>query len=369
LDENRQEGRSLLTEGASLSFENVQEGTSLLPKRSIVMNMKKWAADTIAADRKKALPILSFPGIQLLGKSVKEVIDDSDLYADGLCKVADRLDMAACVTFMDLSLEAECFGSRIRTYDSEVPTVLGSLIEDEDEAEELEVPSVGSGRTNITIDAVRKTVSRVTDRPVFAGVIGPFSLAGRLMGVSEAMINCLEEPDMVHITLKKATEFLTAYCRAFKEAGANGIVLAEPLAGVLSPALAEEFSAPYCKEIVDAVQSEDFLVMYHNCGESVPKMAESIASIGAMAYHFGNAVSLKEMLEKMPADVLVLGNVDPAGELRNGTPGSVKAATLKVLEECHTYPNFIISTGCDVPPAAGWNNIDAFFEAVAEFYK
>jgi len=333
------------------------------------MNMKKWAADMIAADRKKALPILSFPGIQLLGKNVKEVIDDSSLYAEGLCKVADRLDMAACVTFMDLSLEAECFGAKIRTSDSEVPTVIGSLIEEEDDADALAVPAVGSGRTPITLDAVRKTAARVTDRPVFAGVIGPFSLAGRLMGVSEAMINCLEEPDMVHTTLKKVTSFLMEYCKAFREAGADGIVLAEPLAGVLSPALADEFSTPYCKEIVDACQSEDFLFMYHNCGESVTKMADSIASIGAFAYHFGNAVSMKEMLSKMPGDVLVLGNVDPAGELRNGTPESVKAATLKVLEECHTCPNFIISTGCDVPPAADWKNIDAFFEAVAEFYR
>lgn len=30
------------------------------------MNMKEWVANTIKADRKKATPILSFPGIQLL---------------------------------------------------------------------------------------------------------------------------------------------------------------------------------------------------------------------------------------------------------------------------------------------------------------
>jgi len=333
------------------------------------MNMKQWVAETIRTEKKTALPILSFPGIQLLGKTVKEVISDSDLYADGLCSVAARLDTAAAVSFMDLSLEAECFGAKIRTSDSEVPTVLGSLIADEDEAEELEVPVPGSGRTQITLDAVRKTCERITDRPVFAGVIGPFSLAGRLMGVSEALCNCLDEPDMVHVTLEKATEFLIDYCLAFKKTGANGIVLAEPLAGILSPALADEFSTPYCREIVEAVQSDDFLVMYHNCGDSVTKMADSIASIGAMAYHFGNAVSMKEMLEKMPGDVLVLGNVDPAGELKSGTPESVRSATLGVLEECGSYPNFVISTGCDVPPAASWNNIDAFFAAVNEFYR
>lgn len=98
------------------------------------------------------------------------------------------------------------------------------------------------------------------------------------------------------------------------------------------------------------------------------KMADSLASVGALAYHFGNAVSIKEMLEIMPEDVLVLGNVDPTGELRNGTPDSVRNTTLGILKECNSHKNFVISTGCDVPPAASWNNIDAFFSTVEEFY-
>lgn len=331
-------------------------------------NMKQWVSEMIRAEKKTALPILSFPGVPLLGKTVKEVIEDSTLYAEGLCEVSRRLNTAAAVSFMDLSLEAECFGAKIRLSDSDVPTVLGSLIEEEEDAEELTVPAVGSGRTQITLDAVKSACERITDRPVLAGVIGPFSLAGRLMGVSEALCNCLEEPDMVRVTLEKATAFLIEYCRAFKAAGANGVVLAEPLAGILSPALADEFSTPWCRQIVSALQDDSFLMMYHNCGDSVTKMADSIASVGAMAYHFGNAVSMKEMLEKMPGDVLVLGNLDPAGELKSGTPASVREATLRLLRECSIYPNFVISTGCDVPPAAAWDNIDAFFSAVDEFY-
>lgn len=75
------------------------------------------------------------------------------------------------------------------------------------------------------------------------------------------------------------------------------------------------------------------------------------------------------MLEKIPADVVVMGNVDPAGQIRNGTPSSVKQATKDIMTACHTYSNFVISTGCDVPPASPWDNIGAFFEAVEEFYK
>ena len=64
-----------------------------------------------------------------------------------------------------------------------------------------------------------------------------------------------------------------------------------------------------------------------------------------------------------------MGNVDPAGEFCNGTVESIREATLKVMNECCKYPNYIISSGCDIPPKAKWENIDEFFKTVAEFYS
>ena len=282
--------------------------------------------------------------------------------------VAKRTDAAASVSLMDLSVEAECFGSEIRFSDEEVPTVVGSIVTTEEEARALEVPAVGAGRTGLCVEAIRKATQRITDRPVFAGVIGPFSLAARLMDVTEAMVLCYDKPDMVRILLEKSTRFITEYCRAFKEAGANGVVIAEPVAGLLSPALEEEFSAPYIKQIVDAVQDDSFLVIYHNCGGAVIRQIDSILSTGAAAYHFGNAIDMAEMMPHIPADTVAMGNVDPAGEFRGGTPESIRAATHKVMESCREYPNFVISSGCDIPPLSRWENIDAFFAAVAEFY-
>ena len=331
-------------------------------------NMKQWLGQMIAAPKKKALPVLSFPSVSLLGCTVKELISDSERQAQGMCLIAERTDAAASVSLMDLSVEAECFGAKISISDDEVPTVVGRLINDMDEAEALTVPHVGAGRTDIYIDAIKKATARITDRPVLAGIIGPFSLAARLLDVSEIMMDCYDDPDMVHLVLEKATEFLLEYTKAYKAAGANGVVMAEPVSGLLSPALEAEFSAPYVKRIVDAVQDDDFILVYHNCGDNTPHMVDSFLSFGAAAYHFGNAVDMKEMLEKFPADIPVMGNVDPAGVLRMGTPERVKDATLSVMEKCCEHSNFVISSGCDIPPMTPWKNLDAFFEAVKEYY-
>ena len=121
---------------------------------------------------------------------------------------------------------------------------------------------------------------------------------------------------------------------------------------------------PYVKRIIDALQTEDFAVIYHNCGNSVPAMLDQIYALGAAAYHFGNAIDMAEIMARTPADILAMGNIDPAGEFAGGTVESITAATRQLLEKCGHYANFIPSSGCDIPAHAKWENIHAFFAAL-----
>ena len=331
--------------------------------------MKAWIQAQIENPVKKALPIISYPSIQKMGITVKELIQSSDLQAKAMKMVADLTDSAASVSLMDLSVEAEAFGAEIKVTDDEVPNVIGCIVKSEEDADALAIPKIGAGRTSIYIEAMEKAVNMITDRPVFAGVIGPFSLAGRLMDVTEVMYLCFDEPEMVHTVLEKVTEFLIQYIKEYKKVGANGVVIAEPLAGLLGPDQAEEFSAGYMRKIVEAVQDDEFSIVYHNCGNTVVKTADSIFSNGCMAYHFGNSIQLKDMLEKAPEDRLVMGNVDPAGQFLNGTVDSIYSTTTELMKECCEYKNFVISSGCDVPPLSSWDNIESFFKAVSDFYQ
>jgi uroporphyrinogen decarboxylase len=306
--------------------------------------------------------------VSLLGVTVRELISNSALLAKGMKAVAQRCDSLASVSMMDLSVEAEAFGSVIQTSDDEVPTVINQIVASPADAEALRVPRVGDGRTGLYVGSVREACGLIADRPVFAGMIGPFSLTGRLMGLSDAMIFCYEEPDMVRLCLEKVTEFQIQYGLAFKAAGAKGIVMAEPASGLLSPDLHDEFVAPHVTKIIAGLQDENFSVMYHNCGNVVPLLG-TIATFGARGYHFGNAINIKTVLESFPANLPVFGNIDPSSQFRNGTPQSIYDATTKLMAQCvPAHPNFCISSGCDIPPMAPWANIDAFFKAVRDFY-
>lgn len=331
-------------------------------------DMKKWVHDCIDAPVKKAMPILSFPGIQLTGYTVEEMVRDGHLQAVCMEAIAKRFDMGAAFSLMDLSVEAEAFGSPIHYSSNEVPTVTAALIHDEEEAQALQVPEVGAGRTGECVKGIREVCGMIKDRPVLAGIIGPYSLAGRLLDMTEIMILCYEEPELVETVLEKTTEFLIKYAQAFKEAGANGIAIAEPAAGLLSPALIEEFSTPYVKRICDAVADDTFMILYHNCGNTVP-LLDNIKEIGAGGYSFGNAIDLEDALKVMPGESIVIGNIDPAGIIRNGTPEQIREKTLSLMERCGKYPNFVVASGCDIPPNTPLENIEAFFGAVNEFYS
>ena len=44
-------------------------------------NMKQWLADYISAPVKKAMPVLSFPGVQIIGHTVDELVKSGELQA------------------------------------------------------------------------------------------------------------------------------------------------------------------------------------------------------------------------------------------------------------------------------------------------
>jgi len=265
-------------------------------------------------------------------------------------------------------VEAEAFGASVLYRPNETPTVTGKLVGSYADAERLAVPEVGAARTGIVVDGMEKSMRLINDRPVFANCIGPFSLAGRLMDVGEIMLQCYAEPETVELVLRKATDFIKKYIQAFKSVGINGVLMAEPLAGILSPELVLKFSSPYVKEIVDELQDRSFIFIYHNCGTFVNRLIPEILSTGCKAFHFGDAVNLRHTLELAPKDVLVMGNLSPTTVFNNKFTTEARLATQKLLLDCGDFENFVISSGCDIPARTELECIDAFFDVVQQHY-
>lgn len=330
--------------------------------------MQTWIKQILGSKQRVAAPILTHPGIEKIGKKVCDAVTDGQIHYEAIKAVSDAYPSAACTVIMDLTVEAEAFGAKINMPEDEVPSVTGRLVCNAAEVEALNVPDLSAGRVPEYLKANRLAVENIKDKWIFAGCIGPYSLAGRLYDMSEIMVAIYMEPDTIHQLLKKCTQFLIAYCQELKKTGTQGVIMAEPAAGLLSNEDCAEYSTRYVRQIVEAVQDEQFSVILHNCGNT-GQCTETMIESGAAALHFGNAIDMTETLEKCPSDLIVMGNIDPVNLFKTATPERVKEATLELLNKAGKYKNFVLSSGCDIPPHTPEANIQAFYEALEEYNR
>ena len=298
-------------------------------------------ADVIQQRKVTAIPVMTHPGIELNGNSVRDAVSNGKVHAEAVVRLAQQYPSVAACTIMDLTTEAESIY-------------------------QLQVPSLSAGRIPAYLKANLLAAKAITDRPLFAGCIGPFSLAGRLYDMSEIMVLIYEHPDAAHTLLNKCTEFIEKYCLALKATGANGVVMAEPAAGLMSNNDCLTFSSQYVSRIVKRVQDDSFIVVLHNCGNT-GQCTKAMVETGAVAYHFGNKCHMEEVIRDVPSTALAMGNIDPVSVFKDGTPEMMRTTVIDLLEKMKPYPNFVLSSGCDTPPHTPFENIDAFFKALNDY--
>lgn len=330
------------------------------------MSSHKFSQMVRSSLQRHALPIAMYPGMSLVNASVKNVINSAQVQFEIQAALHARYQTPFVLSAMDLSAEAEAFGCQVHFSDNEVPSIIGRRITRIEEAQQLPVPKPGDGRTSVYLETVQK-LKALPDKPlVLGGCIGPFSLAARLVGVSEALELTATEPDLMRLVTEKSSIFLAEYVRAFKNAGADGIIMAEPAAGLLSPRSLATFSSNYVRQLTSSLEDADFSVILHNCAAKVLHLPAVLES-GLRHFHFGAPMDIATALSKAPSDVFLCGNLDPAGVFCQSNKEEVRNKTASLLSATAAYRNFIISSGCDLPPNSSLASLDAFYEAVEQF--
>lgn len=317
----------------------------------------------LASPRRLALPIATYPGLSLTGATVRQAVNDPQVQFDAVAALHARYQAPVVLSAMDLSAEAEAFGCTLHAPENEIPCVTGRLVTSLEQAAKLPVPQPGDRRTAVYLETVRR-LKKLPSRPlVLGGCIGPFSLAARLVGVSEALELTLSEPELIEAVLEKSTAFLAGYARAFKEAGADGLIMAEPAAGLLSPRMMQTHSSRHIQRIAAAVCDGEFALVLHNCAAKLLHLP-ALLETGLSSFHFGAPMDLPAALAKVSPEVVLCGNLDPAGVFCRLLPTEVGARASDLLSRTAAHRNYVLSSGCDVPVAAPLANLDAFYGAV-----
>ncbi len=335
----------------------------MIEQESVAQGLNAFNRFVLNAPRRLAMPIAVYPGLALTGASVSDIVTDPQAQLDAQAALQARYHTPFVLSAMDLSAEAQAFGCEVMMSDSEVPTVTGRLVTSLEQARRLAVPKPGDGRTGIYLEAVRRLRTLPGKPSVLGGCIGPFSLAARLTGVSEAMELTMTEPELMHALVEKSAAFLAAYVGSFKQAGAAGIVMAEPAAGLLSPRGLAAYSSAYVRQIAQAVCDDSFALILHNCGARLLHLP-AILETGLSAFHFGAPMDIVAALQKVPATTVLCGNLDPSAVFCQMPPAEAHTRTAALLCATAAHRNFVLSSGCDIPPNAQLANLDAFYEGL-----
>jgi len=314
----------------------------------------------LGSAKRLGLLIAVSPGLRLFGGSLRDLVTKPEVQFAAALALQRRYATAYLLSAMDLSAEAEAFGCAITISETEVPTVTRRLVTSLSEAQNLAVPEAGAARTGVYLETVQRLREASPDSLVLAGCIGPFSLAARLAGVSEALELTLTEPGFMHCLVEKSAQFLSAYAGAFRDAGADGLIMAEPAAGLLSPKALSEFSSRYIRQIAGAIHDPHFGIILHNCAAKLVHLP-AILEAGLTTFHFGAPMDLPAALAKVTPEIVLCGNLDPTAVFCQATPAEVTERTRTLLDKTAGFRNFVISSGCDVPPSAKLENLDAFY--------
>jgi len=326
--------------------------------------MKKDIVDDIKYDiKKKSLVFGTNIGAEILKIPAIRIYTEINAQVDAILAFYERFNADFLITAMDLSVEAECFGSEIVFSQNEAPQVGNRLVASSSEIERLNVPSMGGYRSKNFIKTSEKLLSMNISKPVFGGIIGPFSLAGRLFGAKEMFRLTIENEFSALSLIEKCSQFLINFAKAYKEVGCHGVVISEPSAGLLSPKALSKFSSVFIRQLIRSLDSPSFRMIYHNCSARAVHL-DSIFETEVSILHFGEPMDIPTALHRNNEDRIISGNLDPVNVFLADEKEIVFEKTIDLFNATKNNSSFLIGPGCELPAETPLENVAMFYSIV-----
>ena len=321
----------------------------------MVTEMKSLLADTTPA----VMPLMGVNGVKLTGTTLKKNLTDAATQLETIRALKKKFKPDGIFMLMDLTIEAEAIGLSISFEENESPSVAGHDLHSVDDMKKIKDAWTGNGgRMDLGVEVIKGMASD-GDCLTGAYVIGPFTLAGEMMGVNELTMNTILDPAMVMEFLDFAVTVITDYAKRLFEAGADMVCVLEPTAMMISPDQFDVFSLKPFQQILKNVDRKPLIL--HICGNTT-HLIEKMGTSGAAALSLDWQIDMVDSIKKIPENVLLIGNLDPVQVFLQGTPDSVKASTKELMDKMKDYKNFILSSGCDLPLDTPAENLTAFME-------
>lgn len=328
-------------------------------------------------------PFTGFNAARTANVSLRKYITDGRTIADAQIQLQRQTGQDAVVTAADTYYLAEGFGLEAVYYDDRLPTADKPLLNELSDAATLKVPNpLTDGRMPVYLDAVKYLSRELGDSVAIRGTgTGPFSVAAYLYGTQRfllklAEIDCgaaiTDDEKNMRLLLDIATEASAAFLEAQLKAGAHLIYLGDSLAScdMVSPDMYRKYAKPYHKEIFSRLNCQcanrQAFTLLHICGDNTA-IIDDLADTGVHILEIDQKMDIAECKRRIGEKVCLIGNLDPANTILNGSTKDVYKQSQKCIELAAAGGGFILGTGCFVPYESPIENLKAMVEAARNY--
>jgi MtaA/CmuA family methyltransferase len=314
-------------------------------------------------DRIPVMPITMQLAADLINANYRDYETDFRVLAEGQLRVAEEFDFDYVNTMSDPAREAADCGAAVEFFENSPAAMIEeqALLADKAALLSLIIPDpIGGGRMHNGIEAIallREKVGR--DKVVEGWVEGPCAEAADLRGINTLMLDFYDDPPFVRDLFEFVVEMELRFAREQIAAGADLIGIGDAAASLVGPTIYNEFVWPYEKELADGIRALGGRTRLHICGNTRFALS-GMAALGCDVVDIDFLSPLVEAREKMGADQILLGNLNPVAVVRGGNSETI----YQHLTNCHTTAGarYIAGAGCEIPRDTPHENVRAFAE-------
>ena len=236
--------------------------------------------------------------------------------------------------------------------------------------DEVREKLLGSYYVQCMLNQIKATKELVGDEiPLMSGHDGPFTACGVLIGMQEFMLALGKREPWVPKLIDFAVQCLAIYADLLVEAGTDILNCCDPVSSgdMISMMMFKKNVVPALAKYKEKKVHKDTPVLVHICGNAGARV-EQIRDFGAKFFSVDSMVDLEEMVAKCDHKMVMVGNINPAEIMLQGTPEDVYNNAIRILEIGKANGGGTIPcTGCELPADSPTENIQAMAKAAEDF--
>jgi uroporphyrinogen decarboxylase len=315
------------------------------------------------------IPAYIFSGAcnaQLIGTSIRELLQDPQVFAKAQVAAYERYKPDIMIMMWDLNLDLEAMGNELRYPEDSMTVVTSEFLEEKGNLSKLQVPDPQKdGRLPAYLEACVETKKHVTDAPVSGVIAGPWTIAVGLRGATDILRDSIKDPEFIHELMEVTSQATIKFTEALSEIGVGvGYSEAPASCDLISPKMYQEFVFPYHKKIVDHFKEQKVGVGLHVCGNATP-ILDDLVKTGASNLSVDSGTDLAKAAEVTRGKAVLIGNV-PTETFLADSRDVMKAAIEDCIAKATNDSGYLLAPGCEVPTIAPPEKIDWFMELAVE---